>query len=202
MFYANIQIVKMGVELSLECQVKYMKFTLNKTVLDRILGLPPVVQPHLSRLVLKHDPRLLYYVIVHTVLPKSNFIDCVNAKTLEVIYLLMSGKSINFCRYILKYMPKVSSVSRPTPLPYANVLTLIFQHFGVCLENEIRETRPVPVINPHLLTLIKFLPTKLSAWKFLDEITLAKQALLPKNWLSSASSPFGIPQIRFAPLCL
>jgi len=90
MFYANIQIVRMGVEISLECQVKYTKFALSQYVLDRILGLRPAVQPHLSRkeyknqcladfanlcrtqtsflsyLVLKCDPHLLYYVIVRT----------------------------------------------------------------------------------------------------------------------------------------
>jgi len=47
MFYVNIRIVKMGVELSLECQVQYTKFALNESVLDRILGLSPVVSPHL-----------------------------------------------------------------------------------------------------------------------------------------------------------
>jgi len=30
------------------------------------------------------------------------------------------------------------------------------------------------------LKLIQFLPTKLGAWKFLDEITLVKQSVLPK----------------------
>ena len=55
MFYANIRIVRPGVELSLECQAKYTKFTPNESVLDRILGLPIVVQLHLSQQETKPD---------------------------------------------------------------------------------------------------------------------------------------------------
>ena len=49
MFFAKIRIVRMGVELSLECQAKYTKFTPNEFVLDHILALPLVVQPRLSQ---------------------------------------------------------------------------------------------------------------------------------------------------------
>jgi len=49
MFYANIQIVKMGIELSLVCQVKYTKFTLNESILDCVLGLTPIIQPLFSQ---------------------------------------------------------------------------------------------------------------------------------------------------------
>jgi len=48
---------------------------------------------HISYLILKQDPRLLYYVIVCTILRKTNSSDSVNAKTLELIYLLMTGKT-------------------------------------------------------------------------------------------------------------
>jgi len=70
--------------------------------------------------------------MVRTFSPKPNSIDRVNV--LEVICLLMSGKPVNFSRYILKYISNVNSVGHPGPLPYANLLTLIFQHFGVFLE--------------------------------------------------------------------
>ena len=88
----------------------------------------------LSYQVLKRDPRLVYYVIVRTFLPTPHSINNVNPKTLEAIYLLMSRKLVNFFRYIVKYISKVSSVSRPVPLPYAHMLTLIFKHFLFALQ--------------------------------------------------------------------
>lgn len=107
--------------MSLECQVKYTKFTLTEAELSNILHLPTVppsslsqtearnrcltefahhhneAHPtHLSYLILKHDPRLLFYVLVRTILPKPDSTDSVKTKTLELIYLLMAGKPINF----------------------------------------------------------------------------------------------------------
>ena len=140
-------------------------------MLDCVLSLPPIVSPLLSRqecktrclveyatlrsgqsylssLILNPDPRLLYYVIVRTFLPKPNSTDHINVKTLEAIYLLMSGRPVNFSCCMLKYMSKVSSTQHLAPLPYANLLTLIFHHFGVCLTHEVRENRLVPTITP------------------------------------------------------
>lgn len=135
MFYANLRVVKSGRQISLECQVKYTKFTLTESVLNTILDLPLVPLPtlsqnearnkcllefanpyhqthpaHLSYLVLQKDPRLLYYVLIRTILPKSNSSDSVNTKTLALIYLLMTGKPINFARYILGVIAKVGSI--------------------------------------------------------------------------------------------
>ena len=49
MFYANIQTTKMGVEISLECQVKYIKFTLTESTHNQTLGLPTVTSQNLSK---------------------------------------------------------------------------------------------------------------------------------------------------------
>ena len=92
----------------------------------------------------------------------------------------MSGRPVNFSRYILKYMSKVSSTQRPSPLPYANLLTLIFHHFGVRLTHEVCETRPVPTITPQLLKHIHFFKTESHHWKFVDDMTPAEKALFPR----------------------
>ena len=95
MFYANVQALKTGDVITLECQVKCTKFTLSESELNTIFDLPSVTQPHLSPLevrnkflsefakphspantahpfsaVLKRNPRLLYYILVRTILPK------------------------------------------------------------------------------------------------------------------------------------
>lgn len=48
MFYANVRTLKMGVIISLECQVKYNKFTLTESKRNQVLGLPTITQSALS----------------------------------------------------------------------------------------------------------------------------------------------------------
>ena len=179
MFYANIQSVKMGAEISLECQVKYTKFTLNESILNQIHGLPTVVQPLLPWsefktrcLVQFANPRplkpphcpisssnescLLYYIIVHTFLPKPNSIASINTKTLEAIYLHRSGKLVNFFYYILEYTSRLCSVNH-LHLSFMLICWLWFSNTLQCVENEIRETRPVPLISPCSLKFIQFI---------------------------------------------
>ena len=43
MFYTNIKTIRTGPIFSLECQVKYTKFILTESVLDYVLGLPPII---------------------------------------------------------------------------------------------------------------------------------------------------------------
>jgi len=173
---------KLGI--TLECQAKYTRFTLTKSDLDKILNLSTVQQPNfsttdlkrhylaefatlptssqgsnLSYLILHYDPCLLYYVLIGSILPKPNSNDSLNNKTLELIYLLMTSKPVNYARYILSYMAKVGSIMRPTPLAYSNLLTLVFKHFGVPLENEICESKPIPIITPLSLKNIQSFQT-------------------------------------------
>ncbi|KAJ8423101.1 hypothetical protein Cgig2_010978 [Carnegiea gigantea] len=193
--------------ISLECQVKHTKFTLNESELTTILNLPTVTpsslsqtgarnqcltefsHPHsqahpadLSYLILKQDPRLLYYVIIRTILPKPNSTDSVNTKTLKLICLLMIGKPIKFACCILGFMSKVSSIVRPAPLPFANLLTMVFNHFGMCLGHEIRETKPVSVITPASLKNIKFFKIDTGDWKFVEDMTHEELVRVFKNF--------------------
>jgi len=204
-FYANLQIVKTGPVIALECQVKHTKFTLTESELNTILNLLTVTPlplsqtetrclaefanphsqtnpAHLSYLILKQDPHLLYYVIVRTMLPKANSTDSVNSKTLELIYLLMTEKLINYARYILGSISKVNSIMRPAPLPYANLLTLVFQHFGVCLDHELIETKHVPIITPSSLKHIQLFKTTTDAWKFVEDMNSEELACACKSY--------------------
>ena len=196
MFYANIRTLKTGDVITLECQVKNTKFTLTESDLNTIFDLPSVTQPHLSPLevrnkffseftkphspadtahlssdVLKRNPKLLYYILVRTILPQPTSTALIPRKTLELLYLLLTGKPINFARYILSCMSKVSLVLRPAPLPYANLLTRIFRHFGVTLTNEVFETKPVPIITPAAFKSIQFFKNTHNGWKFIEDMT-------------------------------
>lgn len=146
--------------------MKHTKFTFTESDLNTILDIPPVTPvplsqteaynrcltesthpynqtnpAYLSYLVFKKDPPLLYYVIVQIIMPKPISTGSVNTKTLELIYLLMTGKPLGT-------IAKVSSIQCSTPLPYPNLLAVVFKHFGVCLTNEIQEAKPVSVITP------------------------------------------------------
>ena len=120
-FMQMLRVAKVGFVFTLECQIKYTRFTLAESDLNKILDLPTIQQPkfsttdlkrccladfatlppssqgsNVSYLVLHHDPRLLYYVLVCTILPKLNSTDSLNNKTLELIYLLLSYKPVNY----------------------------------------------------------------------------------------------------------
>ncbi|KAJ8443469.1 hypothetical protein Cgig2_026256 [Carnegiea gigantea] len=149
---------------------------------------------HLSSAVLKRNPRLLYYILVRTILPQPTSTALIPRKTLELLYLLLTGKPINFARYILSCMSKVSSVLRPVPLPYANLLTRIFRHFGVTLTNEVFETKHVPIITPVAFNSIHFFKTVNHGWKFIDDMT-------PDELLrvSNSSGPHVPPRVSSDP---
>ncbi|KAJ8437690.1 hypothetical protein Cgig2_030712 [Carnegiea gigantea] len=222
MFYANVRTLKTTNWIFFECQVKYTKFTFSESDLNTIFGLPSVTQPHLSPLeirnkllsefanphnpadthnlsytILKRNPRLLYYVLIHTILPKPNFPTRITRKTLELLYLFLTSKSINFARYILSCMSKVSSILRLAPLPYANLLTHIFHHFGVSLTNEVFATKPVPIITPVIFTSILFLKTDHSGRKFVKDMT--PDELLTVSQSSAPPIPPRVPSAQSPP---
>ena len=128
-------------------------------------------------------------------LPKPNSTNSVNTKTLELIYLLMTGKPVNFAQCILGVMSKVSSVQPSAPLPYATLLTLVFTHFGVCLTNEIKETKPVTIITPASLKHIYFFKTKSDEWKFVDDMTQEELVSVSKKFGQHVKSRLTSPQI-------
>ncbi|KAJ8433093.1 hypothetical protein Cgig2_020589 [Carnegiea gigantea] len=77
---------------------------------------------------------------------------------------------------------EVSSILRPAPLPYANLLTHVFRHFGVSLTNEVFATKPVPIITPAAFISIQLLKTDHSGWKFVNDMT-------PVELLTVSQSP-------------
>ena len=196
MFYANLRVAKVGPVITLECQVKFTRFTLTESGLNQILGIPTITQPNfsttdlrcrclaefctlpassqssnLSYLILHHDPCPLFYVLVRTILPKPNSIDSLNNKALELLYLLLTSKPVNYARYILSHMAKIGSIMRPAPLAYWNLLTLVFNHFDVPLENKICESKTLPVITSSSLENIQFFQTAPGVWKFIKDMT-------------------------------
>jgi len=59
----------------------------------------------------------------------------------------------------------------PTPWSYANLLTFMFNHFGVSLDYENRETKPIPIITLASLKNIHFFQTENGDRKFIEDMT-------------------------------
>ena len=76
--------------------------------------------------VLFPEPRLLHYVFVRIFYPKDHSKEAYNEVALESIYRLMNGYSVDYASIIINYMYRVAHMSRPSSLPYGNLLTRIF----------------------------------------------------------------------------
>jgi len=89
-------------------------------------------------------------------------------------------------------MSKISSIKCPAPLPYANLLTLVFTHFGVCLDRELKETKFVPIITPGSFKHIQFFKTPTGTWKFVEDMDPEEIALVSQKYC---------PHIKYCSTC-
>ncbi|KAJ8431966.1 hypothetical protein Cgig2_024277 [Carnegiea gigantea] len=74
------------------------------------------------------------------------------------------------------------SIMHPSSLPFANLLTLVFKHIGACLDDKIKETKPITVITPASLKNIQFFKTATSAWKFVEDMTHKELVCVSKKY--------------------
>uniref|UniRef100_A0A7C9EM19 Uncharacterized protein n=1 Tax=Opuntia streptacantha TaxID=393608 RepID=A0A7C9EM19_OPUST len=86
----------------------------------------------------------------------------------------MSRYSVDYASIILNHMYRIANLS----LPYGNLLTRIFTHFRVPLENEECHTQPIPTISAHALKTLKFYKTNSRGWQHLSNLTLAEASSL------------------------
>ncbi|KAJ8438356.1 hypothetical protein Cgig2_015283 [Carnegiea gigantea] len=82
------------------------------------------------------EPRLLHYFFVRIFYPKDHLKEAYNEVALESIYRLMDGYLVDYTSIIVSYMYRVANMSRPSSLPYGNVLTCTFTHFNVPFDLE------------------------------------------------------------------
>jgi len=121
--------------------------------------------------VLFPEARLLHYVFVRIFYPKDHSKEAYNEVDLESIYRLMNGYSVDYASIIVNYMYRVANMSRPSSLPYGNLLTRIFTHFKVPFESEDCVTQTVLVISANSLKSLRFYKTATRGWKHASELT-------------------------------
>ena len=86
--------------------------------------------------VLYPKPDLLHYIFVRVFHPKDHLKEAYNKIALEAVYRLMNGYSVDYASVILHHMYHIANLNRNPSLPYGNLLTRIFTHFQVPLDNE------------------------------------------------------------------
>ena len=80
--------------------------------------------------------KLLHYILVRTVLSRNSSCELVTDAHLILMWKIDSLKNIVFSSVIFSTMRFCSSHTRNCYLPYANLLTLIFDHFNLLSESE------------------------------------------------------------------
>ena len=85
----------------------------------------------------------------------------------------MNGHSVDYALIIVSYMYWVANMTRPTSLPYGNLLTSIFTHFKVPFDSEDCITQSVPVISANSLKSLHFYKTTTRGWKHAFELSSA-----------------------------
>ncbi|KAJ8426236.1 hypothetical protein Cgig2_030329 [Carnegiea gigantea] len=141
--------------------------------------------------VLLPEPRLLHFVLFRTIYPKENSREASNEIVLAVIYRLMIGYSFDYASIVLDDLYRVSCVTRTPSLPYGNLLTNVFQHFGIPLDSEECITQSVPVISAHFLKTLRFYKTEHQGWQHVSDLTPEEATILHV----SRPEPYFIPNM-------
>ncbi|EEF43327.1 conserved hypothetical protein [Ricinus communis] len=84
---------------------------------------------------LKLEMRLLHLMVVHIILPRKRSLNCVSDMDLLVMWHILNGMDFNLPFVLLSHMVACSE-KKNAYLPYGMMLTLIFKHFKVSLEEE------------------------------------------------------------------
>ena len=80
--------------------------------------------------------KLLHYVLVRTVFSRNSSCELVTDAHLILMWKIASMKNVDFAAIIFSTMRFCVSHNRNCALPYANLLTLIFDHFGLLSDME------------------------------------------------------------------
>ena len=80
--------------------------------------------------------KLLHYILVRTIFSRNSSCELVTDAHLILMWKIASLKSVDFASIIFSTMRFCVSHNRNCALPYANLLTLIFDHFGLLSDLE------------------------------------------------------------------
>jgi len=78
--------------------------------------------------------RIMHYLIVHILLPRSSNLAQVSEEDLIIMWVFLTGYQIDWAHLMRYHMHK--ALWSNAPLPYPHLITLFLQHFNVPLDSE------------------------------------------------------------------
>jgi hypothetical protein len=197
LFYLNMTSCYVEGNLMLRTYVAGKEIVLSHDVLAKILGMPVSfrVETHpdrrdcvkmakemflvdgvLDNKQLTHsslicEAKILFCILMRCLIPRTSSKELLTDKSLGLMYLLSQGFEIDVPTLILEHMLSCSSKSRKHTLPYANVLTLVFEFFDIPLEKEEKVTEGIGYLEEETPNKLGICQTKDGIWKFYRDLT-------------------------------
>lgn len=92
--------------------------------------------------------KVLQHIIAHVILPRKGYRDEVNFLDLFILDSFLVNRKLDFPALVIETMEHVHTSRKIKALPYGVLLTKIFKHFHVSLDNEpFVKSRPIDTIN-------------------------------------------------------
>ena len=162
-FYSNLSFVMIEGEHALRSFVKGQEIVISKTLMNDIFKFshksddqtPNILAlqnardmfilesysdfsstKQLTHNALNLNGKLLHYILVRTVFSRNTSCELVTDAHLILMWKIASLKNVDFSSIIFSTMRFCCSHSRNCSLPYANLLTLIFDHFNLLSDLE------------------------------------------------------------------
>nr|KYP56404.1 hypothetical protein KK1_002641 [Cajanus cajan] len=82
----------------------------------------------------KFDYRIMHYIIIRVLLPRTTNLAQATKEDLILIWALITGQEFSWAHLIRNHMNKALQAN--APLPYLHFITTILEHFNVPLDNE------------------------------------------------------------------
>ena len=161
-FYSNLSMLFEDAEQVLRSFVKGQEILISKTLMNDILNFSHKLDDQTPNLLALQDAKdmfvlesyadfsstkqlthnalnlngkLLHYILVRTVFSRNTSCELVTDSHLILMWKISTMKNVDFSSIIFSTMRFCCSQTRNCALPYANLLTLIFDHFNL-LSNE------------------------------------------------------------------
>ena len=90
----------------------------------------------LTHSILDAEAKILFTIFMRCIIPKENSKELLSDKVLYLMYLVMHSFDIDLPAIVMEHMMYVASMNKKYALPYENLLSLFFKHFGIPLKKE------------------------------------------------------------------
>ena len=127
----------------------------------------------LTQSVLKLEPRLVFYLLQRCVVPKCHSRELLTIRSLELMHKIISDQRLDVPNLIMRHMLYCTdkSGSRKHPLPYANLLSNVFQLMDINLEFEEVQRQGFGLITEEGLQSLGVVKVKKGLWKLIPDLT-------------------------------